>query len=173
MRPPDFSTRPSAAGEGRWAGWALGAAALLLAVSGASAGQALREKRAADASIAELRLALAGSRARVAELEQRQRAAGGDAATSQLVLTAEAPPPRVLAELAALLPPEVRVDAVSLSYGARLELDAQLVARRPEAYDLFLERLAESSSFADVVPGPEVREGEMRSSVRMSYARLP
>jgi hypothetical protein len=38
---------------------------------------------------------------------------------------------------------------------------------------LFLERVAESPLFADVLPGAETREGEMRASLRMRYRPLP
>jgi hypothetical protein len=74
-----------------------------------------------------------------------------------------------VAELSALLPPEVRLQSLDLDYRERLVLDLHVVALRAEAYDLFLARLAESTRFADVVPGPENRQGELAASVRMSY----
>jgi Tfp pilus assembly protein PilN len=153
--------------------WALALAALLLLGSVAAAIQAVRGRRADESRVTGLRRELAGLRARVQALETRQRGGGGDTLTSQLVLTAEAPPARVLAELTELLPPDVRFDSVSFGYGDSLEIEANVVARRPDAYDVFMERLAGSPSFMDVVPGPEVRESEMRSSVRMSYGRAP
>ena len=51
----------------------------------------------------------------------------------------------------------------------RLELDAQVVARDADAYDVLLERLSGSDRFSDVLPGPEAREGEVRVRVRMTY----
>jgi hypothetical protein len=83
--------------------------------------------------------------------------------------SAEAPPQRVLADLAALLPPEVKLQALALDYRDRVLVDLRIAARRAEAYDAFLQRLAESKRFGDVVPGPETREGELLATLRMSY----
>lgn len=173
-RAPDFSTSPASASPARTAAsWALGLAVLLLVWSGVATVQALRGSRADQGRLTELRREVEALRGRAASLEARQRGSGGDLLTSQLVLTAEAAPGPVLAELTALLPGDVRFDSLSFEYGSRLDIDASVVARRPAAYDVFLERLSGSARFNDVQPGPEVRESEMRSSVRMSYTRLP
>lgn len=172
-RPPDFSTRPGPPRAPAWQTWALALAALLLAWSTVAATQASRAGWADAARLAGLRREVEGLRARASSLETRQRGAAGETLTAQLVLTAEAGPERVLAELSDLLPADVRLERVSFAYGARLGIEAQVVARRPPAYDVFLERLAGSPLFADVAPGAEARENEMRSSLSMSYRRLP
>lgn len=171
-RRPDFSTRPDHSRhlKGRES-LAAGVAAALLLWSGAVAWRAVSEARATEASLAALRLDVANARERLRVLDGRRRT-GADRLTSQVVLTAEAGPGRVLAELAELLPLDVRLEGVHFDYGSRLELDVQVVARRPAGYDLFLERLQASPSFNEIQPGPEAREGEMRASLRMAHAGI-
>jgi hypothetical protein len=112
------------------------------------------------------------------ELAERARAAEarrgpGDAVlAAQARETAEAPPPKVVQELSALLPADVRLQSLDLDYRDRLLIDLHVVARHAEAYDLFLARLGESKVFGDVVPGPENRQGELTASVRLSYRGL-
>jgi len=172
-RGPDFSTRAEVLRPGgRWEPLLLGIAALLFVASASSAYSTRSEARASQAYLAGLRREVEQDRSRLRALEARRRS-GGNLLTSKLVLTAEAPPARVLAELTELLPPDVRLESVTFAYGSRLEIEAQAVARRPASYDLFLERLAGSPSFGEILPGPEAREGEMRGSLRMTYQRLP
>jgi hypothetical protein len=75
----------------------------------------------------------------------------------------------VIADIAALVPPDVRLGAVGFNYGGSLTLDITVVARRASDYDLFLERLASSPRFTAVTPGEEDREGELRANVRATY----
>ena len=172
-REPDFSTRVDTRPPGRRREeLLLAAAALVFMASALSAFQAWSEARTTDAYLAGLRREVEQDRERLRALEARRRS-GGNLLTSKLVLTAEAPPARVLAEISALMPPDVRLENVTLAYGARLEIEAQTVARRPASYDLFLERLAGSPLFGEILPGPEMREGEMRGTLRMTYRRLP
>jgi Tfp pilus assembly protein PilN len=113
------------------------------------------------------------------EITERVRVVEGKRSPGDAVLaaqareTAEAPPPRIVEELSALLPADVRLQSLDLDYRERLVLDLHVVAQHAEAYDLFLARLAESKRFGDVVPGPENRQGELTASVRMSYRGLP
>jgi len=88
---------------------------------------------------------------------------------SQAEFTVEAPPPKIVADLSSLLPPDVRLLSLMLTYRDRLEVDARVSARKAEAYDELLVRLGRSPLFDDVVPGPESREGELLASVRMRY----
>ncbi len=81
----------------------------------------------------------------------------------------EAPPGRIVEELASLLPDDVRFEALALTYDGRAELDLDVVAADAAGYDLFLARLASSPHVADVRPGPESREGELRSRVRIVF----
>ncbi|HET7295005.1 MAG TPA: hypothetical protein VFM88_21480 [Vicinamibacteria bacterium] len=92
-----------------------------------------------------------------------------DALATRVALNAEAPLPRVLADLTALMPDAVRLRSLSVEYGDEVTLDAAVEARTPEAWDAFLDRLASSRRFQAVTPGPERREGEIRASLRMVY----
>ena len=76
---------------------------------------------------------------------------------AQALLTADAPPSRVVAELARLMPADVRLDDLRLAYGERLELEMRVSARVAGSYDVFLERLERSPSFARCCP--ETRTG--------------
>jgi hypothetical protein len=87
--------------------------------------------------------------------------------------TLDAPPPRVVADLASAMPADVRLESVDLDYRDRIFVALQVRARTPEAYDLFLERLNRSGRFLEIVPGPESRSGEVSASIRASYAIGP
>jgi hypothetical protein len=172
-RGPDFSTRVEPRrSASRSETLLLAGAALLFAWSAASTARDWSESRANDASMGGLRAEVERQRGRLRELEA-QRRSGSNLLTAKLALTAEAPPARVLAELTQLLPPDVRLESVAFTYGARLEIEALTLARRPAAYDLFLERLAGSPLFGEIQPGPEAREGEMRGALRFTYLGLP
>ena len=68
-----------------------------------------------------------------------------------------------------LMPGDVRLEAVSLSYGEPLGLQIDVSARAATSYDLFLDRLQRSPLFADVLSGEENRDGELRTSIQMTY----
>ncbi len=163
----DFSTHPRPS-RSVWPGGLLVLCAVLAAGAGLEARQALEARRVARAEMDALRNELASAQRRLATLESG-RQQEGERLAARARLTVEVPPHRVLAELAALLPPGVRLSELGLSYERQLLLDAQLVARRPADYDAFLDRLASSPRFADVLPGPESRDGELRASLRASY----
>ena len=147
--------------------WVLfGAGALAFLVSAGVAWQAWREARAARGRVVAVRAERDAAAARVRALEAHLRR---DSLATQAWLTVEAPPPRVVADLAELLPPEVRLEELSLKYGARLEIAMIVAARRAADYDLFLERLAASPRFGDVVPGMENRGGEVRAELKAAY----
>lgn len=147
---------------------ALGAAAFVLSVYAVA--KAWTGQRRAAARASETRREADDALARVRELEARREPAEGIA--SQALFTAEAPPPRVLADLVALMPGDVRLDAVTLTYGEPLGLQVDVAARSASSYDLFLDRLQRSPLFADVLPGDENRDGELRTSIRMTYRPL-
>jgi hypothetical protein len=67
------------------------------------------------------------------------------------------------------MPPDVRLESVSMHYGDRLELEMRVVARSSSAYDLFLEKLQSSPLFERVLPGEENRDGEVQAAVRAAY----
>jgi hypothetical protein len=160
----DFSTRGHRGSRQNVALLVVGAVALALATQ-----QALAARGARD----EARSRLERARTDVASLRDQLGRAGGSGRSAGVgqrsLLAREAPPPRVLADVVALLPQNVRLDGLALTYGSHVELDLQVVARRAAEYDLFLERLTGSPLFTGVLPGTEVREGEVRAAVRARY----
>jgi hypothetical protein len=164
--PRDFSTRPRRRGLTRGeTGWLMaGVAACALAAW--SAADAWAEHRDAVARLGRARGETDGLREKLREL---QRAGGGDALAAQAALSTEAPPERAIAALAALLPADTRLESVSLVYRQDLQVELQVTARRPAAFDELLERLQRAASFADVSPGDEDRTAEMRAVIRGRY----
>jgi Tfp pilus assembly protein PilN len=102
-------------------------------------------------------------------LDSRASAAEATLA-AQIQAMATAPPQKIVAELANLLPSDVKLQSLQLDYRDRVVLDLRVVARRAEAYDAFLQHLAQSPNFDEVVPGAENREGELFASLRMTYS---
>jgi hypothetical protein len=68
-----------------------------------------------------------------------------------------------------LLPAAVRLNGATLTYGAGVAVELTVVAREGAAYDRFLERLAASSRFSDILPGAESRGGAISAPIRMRY----
>lgn len=166
---PDFSTRGRRPEVRAADAVLLGAAALALALALASAAGAWGDLRRASADLRRTREETEAAAARARAAGDRK---GGDALLSaRAFLTAEAPPPRVLAELEALLPGDVRLLTLDLDYSERLELGMQLAAREPASYDRFLQGLQQSPLFTDVRPGEELRERGVRAQVRAAWAR--
>ena len=62
--------------------------------------------------------------------------------------------------------PHVADYRLRLVYGGRLLLEMRVSARAAASYDLFLDRLARSPSFGEVLPGDENRQGEVHALVR-------
>lgn len=163
----DFSStvRRRRFGRGEKALLAAGAAAL--AWSAWTSASAWREWSRIQASVTEARGELEAVQARIQALERRN---GPDQMlSSQALLTAEVPPPRVAAEIGALLPRDVRLEGLGLKYGRRVDVEMLVVARSAKSYDTFLERIESSPAFEDVVPGDENRDGELRAVVRAGY----
>ena len=169
MKPPDFSTRAATPrlGASELALLAAGVLAAALCARAVWSGRA--EVGAARARLADVRRDVDDTRRRTLVLEKRM----GDGVTGQAWLTAEAPPSRVLGELGEVLPPDVRLDGLSLTYGRRLEVEMRVVARNPRAYDRLLERLQASSRLKDLVLGAENREGEVQTTVQASFEPGP
>lgn len=165
MSAPDFSTRPSARRPPAWE-MALAAAGIVAAVLCARAIVKTRaEGAAARERLAEIRREMDDLQRRASALEKR----AGHGVAGQAWLTAEAPPPRVLAALGSLLPPDVRLGVLSLSYGRRLEVEMRVIARSPQAYDRLLERLEASPRLQELTLGAESREGEVETTVRATF----
>jgi hypothetical protein len=167
-RLPDFSTRRrTAAPTGGTLLLVLGA--LTLAVSLGDAWLRRAEAARARASVESQRAELGVSRRRADSFAARERRSEGRL-PGQVTWTALAPPALVVARLTDLLPDDVRLDALQLDYGSRLEVEAQVSARRPEAYDELLARLASAPAFEDVRPGAEQRKDEMKATLRFAWA---
>ena len=109
--------------------------------------------------------------ARLRTLETRS--APTAALATQALLSSDVPPPRLLAELSRLMPPDVKLDSVSLAYGEGIEVRLQVTARAGGAYDAFLQRLEGSPAFDDVIPGEESRDGGVTASIQARYRGAP
>lgn len=163
----DFSTRARQGADARLARLLALAGALLLAGSVAHAVRAVAAREAAQQERERERREAEGQRAR---LRSRERSPdGGSVLQRQAELTARAAPPRVIADIAPLLPPGARVKQLVLDYGKRLELDLRVEARTPAEYDRLLEALGGTPRLEDLIPGTESREGIVESSVRAVY----
>ena len=167
MSRPDFSTRgkPHEVRTADLVLLAVAGVALALAVTSAAA--AWGDLRRATASLEQARRETQDAAGRARALQGRR---GPDAVlSSRAFLTAEAPPPRVLADLESILPGDVRLTALTLDYGERLVVGMQLAARHAASYDEFVQRLQQSALFADVRPGEEIRDGGVRAQVQAEY----
>ncbi|MBN2370009.1 MAG: hypothetical protein JXO72_05935, partial [Vicinamibacteria bacterium] len=105
---------------------------------------------------------------RLREMKQGAREMSSTLAM-RIALTQDAPPERVLAAIENILPAGARLDGITLQYGDALAVTFMVVARRPEIYDVFLERMESSSSFTDLSFGAESRDGEIRVSIDAAY----
>jgi hypothetical protein len=163
-RARDFSTKRRASRKGL-------ALTLASALAFAIAAQQTLASRAqlheAEARAAEARRDLTALRDRLKRADGRSGA--DQAAMARAVGATQSPPSRVLRDMIGLMPSGVRFDHLELIYGREVEVEVEVVARRVADYDEFMERLAASSRFASVAPGPEVREAEMRASVHAVY----
>lgn len=163
----DFSSRSNTV-RGKRVAMALplfGSLALLLSLTAALT--AWRDFRAVRARLDAVQNGLARTQTRLRSLDASR---GLDQVrAAQALLTIEAPPPRVLGELGNILPPDVRLDSLSLGYGNGLAVDMQVLARTASSYDLFLTRLEESGLFENIVPGDENRDGEVRAHIQATY----
>lgn len=150
---------------------------VLLAIVGAvaflwAAGAAIRAREEA----ARARSALGAVESEATRNEARLRALGArggseaERLAQRVALNAEASVPRVLADLTALMPEEVRLRVLQVTYGEEVSVEAQVEARGVDAWDVFLDRLVASKRFKGITPGPEAREGELRVTIRMLYS---
>ncbi len=163
----DLSSRPrTRPGHAEW--WIAVVGVLALAWSGAGALRARAEAARARAALSVVEADSARGEARLRALGTR---APGEAErlARRVALNAEAPVPNVLAELTGLMPQDVRLRSLQISYEDDVSLEAQVEARSVEAWDSFLDRLTASRRFRRIEPGPEAREGALLVSVRMLY----
>lgn len=161
----DFSSRRRPRGRGAFDA-ALAVAIVLLAASVYATASAWTEARRARASFEEVRREIAAAEARSKALQP----AGADGAVgARAMWSAEAPPPRVVAALAQILPRDVRLETLTLLYDDELQVQMTLTARSSADYDQFLRALESSPAFDLVVLGEETRADAIRASVRARY----
>jgi hypothetical protein len=163
---PDFSSRP----RGR-IGTAevslLGIAVATLALAGYSTSTSWAALRRVRQDVDVTRKEAAQAQGRIRDVESRRDP--GEALATQAYHSAEASPPRVVAELAALLPNDVRLESVSVTYGDQVRVDLDVRARSAAGYDRFLQALEASPRFAGVLPLDESRGSPMRGAVKAAY----
>ena len=146
----------------------VGLAGLALAAAAWGGLRARGELGSVRAALTEVQGEVASARVRLRSLGV-PRVGEGERLASRLELTSEAPPARILAEITALLPEQVRLRAVNFGYGDVVAVDLEVEARTAAAWDEFLDRLSRSPHFASLRPGAEQRDGEIRAGVRMTW----
>ncbi len=163
-RQPDFSTMPRPDRLHRWDTALLFVGALAFA---GSATVTWRAHQAADEAVrrtAEVRRDAEQQAARVRALE----APGGSGEPARA--TSATSPARIVAAVAAALPADVRLERLTIDYAHGGALEMAVEARSAAAWDRLLQRLERSTAFAEVAPGPESREAEVRTVVRARWA---
>jgi hypothetical protein len=164
---PDFSTRARVQGNVALDRALVVASVAAVLLSATSAWRAVHARDEARGRAMAVRREVEPLRSRLRALEAGAR--GGGTVRSQAELTVSATPPRVIADLAALLPSDARLERLALGYGKDLLLDLEVGARSPTAYDRLLESLVSSERLSDVRSGPEEREGEVKASITARY----
>ena len=145
----------------------IGIGLLTLIFAGYATGTSWADFKRARQHVADVRRDTQAAQARLKTMEARS--APTAALATQALLSADAAPPRVLADLAALMPPDVKLDSLSLTYGEGIGLTMRVSARSGGAYEAFLQRLEGSPSFDEVVPGEEARDGGVSASIDVRY----
>ncbi len=162
-RQPDFATtpRPSRARNWERAAGALGVLAAGFVAVAATGTR--REATEAAARLAETRREISEQSARLRQLRTRTASSAGPASASA--------PARVVAAIAAVLPAEARLEALTIDYARGTSLEMHVLARDAAAWDRLLERLDRSPDFEEVEPGPESRRAQVQTVIRARWAR--
>lgn len=160
---PDFRSTP---GPGRSHMWDRVALAVALLAALLAAGVALQTRR--EAEQAGRRLALV-RRELVQQQERARSLAERREGRARLAADASSAPLRIVARLGELLPAEARLEKLSIDYERGLSLELLVETRDAASWDRLLERMEGAPELADVEPGPETREAEVRSSVRARW----
>ena len=159
-RQPDFSTAPRRSRVPAWETLAVGAGLLALVLAAGGAWRAREEARSARSRLAEVRREVEAAAARQRALEARARG------PARGLPAAEAPPARIVADLASAIPGDVRLERLSIDYARNGALEMHVVARDAASWDRLLARLEGAPWLREVQPGPEAREAEVRSVIR-------
>ena len=163
----DFSSRPRRRPPQPVDLGLIGIGLLTLIFAGYATGTSWADFKRARQHVADVRRDTQAAQARLKTMEARS--APTAALATQALLSTDAAPPRVLADLAALMPADVKLDSLSLTYGEGIALTMRVSARGSGAYEAFLQRLEGSPLFDDVVPGEETRDGGVSASIDMRY----
>lgn len=165
---PDFSTRPRPRRPPvrDLVAVTLGLVTLGFAVHAASATR--REAGAARERLAAVRREIGALEARLRVVEARTTQ-GGEL-LARAAAAGESPPERIVAAIARALPDDARIERLSIAYGDTISLDMLLVARNAGAWDRALDQLVRAGPFEKVIPGPERRDGEIRTTVSALWA---
>ena len=162
-RQPNFSTaaRPSRARA--WDRIAFAASVLAALFVAGFAWSVRQEADQAASRLAEVRQEVAQQTERLRGLVERRQ--------SRASLAAGTPsaPARIVAGLVSVLPKDARLERLTIDYARGVALELQVEARDAAAWDRLLERMERSPDFADVAPGPESREAEVRSVVHARW----
>ncbi len=144
---------------------------VLLLTAALAAGWVALTWQKTTAQSAELREQKEAVRTQIERLRGRARAPEGrETRYVQLVSqVAQAPPARVLDDLSEVLPDDVRVDSLTVTYGDTVTLDLVTVSKKASSYETFLARLGGAPAFTAVLPGEESHEAEVRAVVRAQY----
>ena len=162
-RQPDFSTAPRPNRLPAWETLAVGAGLTALVLAGGGAWRARQEAGHARARLAETRHEVEGASARLRALDARARGA------TRALPAAEAPPARIVADVASVLPGDARLERLSIDYARGGALEMHVVARDATSWDRLLERLERAPWLREVQAGPEARAAEVRSLVRARW----
>ena len=163
----DFSTRRRRRGPSASDRALLAVGFVVLVLASYATGTAWAELARARQQAANMRKETQAAQARLKSLEARS--APTAALAQQALLSADVPPPRVLSDLAALMPADVKLDAVALGYGDAITVRLEVSARSAGAYETFLQRLESSPLFEDVIPGDEARDGGVSASIQIRH----
>jgi hypothetical protein len=149
----------------------VGAGLVGLVLAGYATGTAWAQFKRARQQLAAVREQTQAAQVRLKSLEAR--AAPTAALAQQALLSADVPPPRVLTDLAALMPADVKLDSVALSYAEAIEVRMEVSARSTGAYETFLQRLESSPLFEEPIPGDESRDGGVHASIQVRHRGVP
>jgi hypothetical protein len=140
---------------------------MALGLAAWSASTTRREAGAARARLAEVRREIGSLQSRLRAVDARTTQ-GGELLHAAAA-AGEAPPERIVAAIAQALPGDARLERLTIGYGEAISLEMLLVARHAAAWDRALARIVEAGPFEEVIPGPERREGEIRTTVRARW----
>ena len=162
-RQPDFSTAPRCSRVPAWESLAVGAGLVAVVLAAGGAWRAREEAQSARSRLTEVRREVEAAAARQRILEARARG------PARGLAAAEAPPARIVADLASAIPAGVRLERLLIDYLRDGALEMHVVARDAASWDRLLARLEGAPCLREVQPGPEAREGEVRTVVRARW----